>query len=344
MVPGPVLSKSVRKELFPVSTRPPPAFPVVELGLRSEGKALVIELEGPASAPAFRRRTKRKAPMPIAARSPRPPMSQAGLSMISSTTPFSATGVGPFLGAAALGGAGFGASATFGGAGFGASATLGGSMVLAGSTLVDSGGLAGSNLGGVAGAVATLGGSAGLTGSTLAGGGGAAATLESGLVGAPALRSSRRCMSRICFSRSATLDCDSRSALSLAVSSSCSAFRRSWPPAPPLAAPSLPAAASDFESLSTSLVSAAGGAGGVTAAVATRPAATLLGSARAGMAATPPASWPRYAFQSATCVRYSWLASFVWIFSTSGAEGTLRIWPVFRRFMLLFTNADWFSR
>src|SRR5687768_3267476 len=120
--------------------------------------------------------------------------------------------------------------------------------------------------------------------------------------------------------------------------------RRSWPPAPPLGVPALPAAASDFESSSTAFVSAAGGAGGVTAAEATRPAATLLGSARAGIAATPPASWPRYAFQSATWVRYSWFASFVWIFSTSGADGTLRICPVFSRFMLLFTNADWFSR
>src|SRR5271154_3280857 len=62
MVPGPVLSKSVRNEELPVSTRPPPAFPVFVLGLRSEGKALVIELLGPASARAFRRRMKRKPP------------------------------------------------------------------------------------------------------------------------------------------------------------------------------------------------------------------------------------------------------------------------------------------
>src|ERR1700752_4743284 len=125
--PGPVLSKSVRNELLPVSTRPPPAFPVPVAGLRSEGKALVIELLGPASAAAFRRRTKRKPPT-ITPRATTPPAIHGQLSMTSS---IQSLGGGPaaFLGAAgaALGGAGF-ASATLGGsAGLGASAGFGAS-------------------------------------------------------------------------------------------------------------------------------------------------------------------------------------------------------------------------
>ena len=44
----------------------------VDSGLRSEGNALVIELDGPASALSFRRRRKRKAPTPRMARPPTP--------------------------------------------------------------------------------------------------------------------------------------------------------------------------------------------------------------------------------------------------------------------------------
>src|SRR5256885_16492261 len=101
MVPGPVLSKSVRKEELPVSTRPPPAFPVVLLGLRSEGKALVIELLGPASALAFRRRTKRNAPMPMPRIAAPPKARYAGLSSISSMKDLGAGA--PFFGAAFAG-------------------------------------------------------------------------------------------------------------------------------------------------------------------------------------------------------------------------------------------------
>src|SRR6185503_14478740 len=129
MVPGPVLSKSVRKELLPVSTRPPPAFPVVLAGLRSEGNALVIELDGPASALSFRRRRNRNAPAPRMPSTPRPAARYHGLSIRSSVKLFSATTA--FLGA------GFGgalvASAVLGGsAGFEAS-VLGGSAAFGGS-------------------------------------------------------------------------------------------------------------------------------------------------------------------------------------------------------------------
>src|SRR5436190_23693932 len=143
MAPGPVLSKSVRKELLPVSTRPPPGFPVSVVGLRSEGKLLVIELLGPASARSFRRRMNMKAPAPSrpSARTP-PPMS--GRLSIRSSVQSLGGGAGFFGAAAAFGGAGFDASATlgasagfpasvlggspaFGGSAFGASATFGGS-------------------------------------------------------------------------------------------------------------------------------------------------------------------------------------------------------------------------
>ncbi len=80
------------------------------------------------------------------------------------------------------------------------------------------------------------------------------------------------------------------------------------------------------------------------AAEATRPVATLEVSARAGSDATPPASWSRYVFQSATCVRYSLFASTWATCDTSSAVGTLRICPVFMRFMLLPMKADLFSR
>src|SRR5713101_683071 len=117
-VPGPVLSKSVRKELLPVSTRPPPAFPVVVLGFRSEGKALVIELVGPASARAFRRRRKRNAPSARPPNAAPPSARYAGLSSIWSMK--DGGGGGAFFAAALAGAAlsaGF-ASAGFASAGF----------------------------------------------------------------------------------------------------------------------------------------------------------------------------------------------------------------------------------
>ena len=215
--------------------------------------------------------------MPSAASPPIPAIRYQGFSSSSSVKLFS--GGEAFLAAAGFGGAGFGASATLGGsAGLVTSATLGGSSVLS------SAGLGGSTFG--ASTLAGAGAGAG-TGT----GTGAVAIFESAFAGALPLRSSRRCMSRICFSRSATRDCDSRSALSFEVTSSWSALTRSWPPPAPLPAPALPA--SDLDSLRTSFGSADGGAGGVTAADATRPEATLLESVRAGMEATPPASCSR---------------------------------------------------
>ena len=103
-------------------------------------------------------------------------------------------------------------------------------------------------------------------------------------------------------------------------------------------------AASDFESFSTSFASAAGFAGAGTAALATLPLAALDDSARGGMEDTPPASCSRYAFQSATCTRISLLASLSAILFASSDLGTLRIWPAFRRFMLLPEKALRFSR
>src|SRR5690242_3222743 len=73
MVPGPVLSKSVRNEELPVSTRPPAAgLPPVVPGFRSDGKALVIAEFGTSVSRLRRRRTSRKATsgMPMTARPP----------------------------------------------------------------------------------------------------------------------------------------------------------------------------------------------------------------------------------------------------------------------------------
>src|SRR5205814_5360647 len=103
-------------------------------GLRSEGKALVIELLGPASALAFRRRTKRNAPTPMPRIAAPPRARYAGLSSISSTKDFSGGGAA-FLGAAL--GAGF-ASAVFGASAFGASATFGVSVIFAASVFAAS--------------------------------------------------------------------------------------------------------------------------------------------------------------------------------------------------------------
>jgi hypothetical protein len=246
-----------------------------------------------------------------------------------------------FLGAAftsVVFGASFFGSVFAGSAGFGASATLvsafGGSGAFTGSTGF--------------GASATFVSAFGGTGSTFAGSGfgGAAAVFVSGaFVGAPALRSIRRCMSRICFSRSATRDCDSFSALSLAMTSSWSALTRAWLSPPPLLAapPALPPL-SDFESLRTSEPPDDGGGGGVTAAVEILPLAADELSARGGSVETLPATFSRYDFQSATCVRISLFASFCSTAAASSAVGTLRIWPAFRRFMLLPENACWFCR
>src|SRR5450631_1462152 len=164
----------------------------------------------------------------------------------------------------------FGASATLGGSGFGASATGGASTGLGTSTGLTS---------------ATLGGSAFTGGGAGTGTGAAATFVSAALAATDLLRSSRRCMSRICFSRSATRDCDSLSALSFAVTSSCNAFTRSCDPAPPLPAAPLPA--SVLESFSTSVPWLLGGGGGVTAADATRPEAAFDESARDGSDATP---------------------------------------------------------
>src|SRR6185503_11732170 len=106
---------------------PPPAFPVPASGLRSEGKALVIAELGPASAPAFRRRTKRKPPTNPASNNP-PPAMYIQLSARSSIQ--SRGGGAAFLGAAftsVVFGASFFGSVFAGSAGLGASATFGGS-------------------------------------------------------------------------------------------------------------------------------------------------------------------------------------------------------------------------
>src|SRR5689334_8712709 len=72
IVPGPVLSKSVRNEELPVSTSPPPAGFIPVLGFRSDGKALVIDELGGASSRLRRRRMRRNATtgMPISSRPP----------------------------------------------------------------------------------------------------------------------------------------------------------------------------------------------------------------------------------------------------------------------------------
>src|SRR5438128_197307 len=98
MVPGPALSKSVRNDEFPVSTSPAAGFPVVESTLRSDGKELVIALEGPSSAFCLRRRMNMNAPPPISARTPSPPARYAGFSISSSVK--LGGGGGAFLGAA----------------------------------------------------------------------------------------------------------------------------------------------------------------------------------------------------------------------------------------------------
>src|SRR5205814_9084199 len=117
-----VLSNTVMNELLPVSTTPPLSFPVSVLGLRSEGKAIVIELVGPASARSFRRRMKANAPNPSNPASAIAPTRTGQLSRRSSTMD-GGGGAGFFAAAAGLGGAAFGASATFGAsAGFAASA------------------------------------------------------------------------------------------------------------------------------------------------------------------------------------------------------------------------------
>src|SRR5258706_4209912 len=101
---------------------------MVESGLRSEGKALVIELDGPASAPAFRRRTKRKPPTRPA--STRTPPAIYGQLSITSSMKLDGGGGGGFLDAVVvrgLGGDGFGSAAFGGSAGLGASAGFAGS-------------------------------------------------------------------------------------------------------------------------------------------------------------------------------------------------------------------------
>ena len=75
-----------------------------------------------------------------------------------------------------------------------------------------------------------------------------------------------------------------------------------------------------------------------------RPELAVEESSRGVREATPPARFSRYDFQSATCVRISARASFCSICPMSSAAGTLRIWPVRMRFMLLPMNADLFSR
>src|SRR3954468_6707932 len=119
MVPGPVLSKSVRKELLPVSTSPPPGLEVFESGFRSDGNALVIALAGPESS--WRRRRTTTNPT-IAATIPQPPRaSHIGLSRSSSMKLFDGGGGAGFL-AAGLVVSGFDAVV---GAGDGAGAGVG---------------------------------------------------------------------------------------------------------------------------------------------------------------------------------------------------------------------------
>src|SRR5450432_1321950 len=171
---------------------------------------------------------------------------------------------------------------------FGASATLGGSTLGASTGGAVSGGF-GASTGFTS---ATLGGST-FAGDGIGTGTGVTATFVSGILVAAMdlLRSSSRCMSRICFSRSATRDCDSLSALSFAVTFSCNAFTRSCDPAPPL--PEAPLPESVRESLRTSVPAVEGGGGGVTAADATRPDAAFEESGRDGSEATPPANVSR---------------------------------------------------
>src|SRR5258706_13417192 len=133
---------------------------MLESGLRSEGKALVIELDGPASAPAFRRRTKRKPPTRPG--STRTPPAIYGQLSITSSMKLDGGGGGGFFAAVvvgALGGAGFGSAAFGGSAGLGASAGFAGSTGFTSATFGGSA-LGGSGLGGSALGATALGGSA----------------------------------------------------------------------------------------------------------------------------------------------------------------------------------------
>src|SRR6185369_16816599 len=173
MVPGPVLSKSVRKELFPVSTSPAAGLPVPVVCLRSDGKELVMRLGVSSTSRLRRRRMKRMAPMPRTS-APMPP-STSGLSVISYTKlGGGATGCfGAFFGAAWF-------SATLGGGGvvlpasvvvvvvvvvllspgLAASEGFDDSATTAG--FAGSGGVTGAGFGGSAGFTSALGASAGL--------------------------------------------------------------------------------------------------------------------------------------------------------------------------------------
>src|SRR6185312_15112615 len=124
MVPGPVLSKSVRNELLPVSTRPAAGFSVVP-GFRSDGNALDIWLGSPSYPAERRRRRAMKPAMPRSAITPTPPARYSGLSRRSSTR--LGGGGARFFGAAFFG-TGLGAAAVFGASGLGASA-FGASLV-----------------------------------------------------------------------------------------------------------------------------------------------------------------------------------------------------------------------
>src|SRR4051812_42333699 len=118
MVPGPVLSKSVRNELLPVSTSPAAGLAVPGGGLRSDGNELVIWLGVPSYTSRWRRRRMNmNAPRPNTMAPPMP-ASSSGLSMMSSSMP------------------GGGGAAFFGVAGFGVAAVFGGSAGLAGAGVV----------------------------------------------------------------------------------------------------------------------------------------------------------------------------------------------------------------
>src|SRR3954470_3522010 len=153
MVPGPVLSKSVRNELLPVLTSPPPGLLVLPSGFRSDGKALVMPLMGPSSETPRRRRMT-TAPTMAAMRTPPPIAIHIALS--ASVSMKLGSGVG-----AAFFGAGLLASAGFGWAGFGAAAVVVGGVVVSG---FEASGLVASAF-----ATSVLAGSGVLVGSTFAG-------------------------------------------------------------------------------------------------------------------------------------------------------------------------------
>ena len=151
-------------------------------------------------------------------------------------------------------------------------------------------------------------------------------------------------MSRICFSRSATRDCDSLQRLVLRgdffLQRVDAILRRSHP----CRAPALRGIG--LGKLEDVLASRRGRRGRrVTAAEAmlARRDVRRLG-VRAAARRRRRRACRGSDFQSATCVRISLFASFASIAAISSADGTLRIWPVFRRFMLLPMNADLFSR